>query len=237
MTDIQGAAPGRMQCVPKQRRRRKATGEPPPELADRLEGLLPRELLEDALAGLDAEQITGPGGLLTQLAGRVIETALGAELTEHLGHLPGGVPGSSNVRNGSTPKTLQTELGPVRIRTPRDRDASFAPQLVTKRQTRLAGLDARVLDLYAGGMSTRDIAAHLTELYGVEVGRDTISRVTDAVLEDVQAWRTRPLDRVYPIVYFDAMIVKVREDRSVKNRACYLAVGVSCDGERETLGI
>jgi transposase-like protein len=141
------------------------------------------------------------------------------------------------VRNGSSAKTLQTELGSVRIRTPRDRDASFAPQLVAKRQTRLAGLDARVLDLYAGGMSTRDIAAHLTELYGVEVGRDTISRVTDAVLDDVQAWRTRPLDRVYPIVYFDAMMVRVREDRSVKNRACYLAVGVSCDGERETLGI
>jgi putative transposase len=109
--------------------------------------------------------------------------------------------------------------------------------VVAKRQTRLAGLDARVLDLYAGGMSTRDIAAHLTELYGVEVGRDTISRVTDAVLEDVQAWRTRPLDRVYPIVFFDAMMVRVREDRSVKSCACYLAVGVSCAGERETLGI
>ena len=200
MTDIQGAAPARMRCVPKQRRRSKATGEPPPELVDRLDGLLPPEVLEEALAGLDPEQITGPGGLLTQLAGRVIETALGAELTDHLGHPPGGLPGGANVRNGSTPKTLQTELGPVRIRTPRDRDASFAPQLVGKRQTRLAGLDARVLDLYAGGMSTRDIAAHLTELYGVEVGRDTISRVTDAVLDDVQAWRTRPLDTVYPIV-------------------------------------
>src|SRR3954452_7492948 len=239
MTDIQGSAPARMQCVPKQRRRRRAkpSGEPPPELVERLEGVLPPELLEDALDGLDPEQITGPGGLLAQLAGRVIETALGAELAEHLGHPPGGVPASANVRNGSTAKTLATDLGPVRIRTPRDRDASFAPQLVKKRQTRLAGLDARVLDLYAGGMSTRDIAAHLTELYGVEVSRDTISRVTDAVLDDVQAWRTRPLDRVYPIVYFDAMIVKVREDRSVKNRACYLAVGVTCDGERETLGI
>jgi hypothetical protein len=123
---------------------------------------LPAEALEEALAGLDPEQITGPGGLLTQLAGRVIETALGAELTEHLGHPPGGVPASANVRNGSTPKTVQTELGPVRISTPRDRDASFAPQLVGKRQTRLAGLDARVLDLYAGGMSTRDIASRLT---------------------------------------------------------------------------
>src|SRR4051812_16406802 len=237
MSDMQGSAPAKMRCVPKQRGSRRTAVEPPSELVDRLDGLLPAEALEEALAGLDPEQITGPGGLLTQLAGRVIETALGAELTEHLGHLPGGVPVSGNVRNGSTPKTLQTELGPVRIRTPRDRDASFAPQLVGKRQTRLAGLDNRVLDMYAGGMSTRDIAAHLTELYGVEVGRDTISRVTDAVLEDVQAWRTRPLDRVYPIVYFDALVVKVREDRAVQNRACYLAVGVTCDGERETLGI
>jgi putative transposase len=239
MSDMQGSAPMRMQCMPKPRARRraKATGEPPPELVDRLEGLLPREVLEEALEGLEPEQITGPGGLLTQLAGRVIETALGAELVEHLGHPPGGVPATANVRNGSTPKTLQTDLGPVRIRTPRDRDASFAPQLVKKRQTRLAGLDARVLDLYAGGMSTRDIASHLTELYGVEVSADTISRVTDAVLEDMQAWRTRPLDKVYPIVYFDALHVKVREDRSVRTRACYLALGVTCDGERETLGI
>jgi putative transposase len=237
MTDMQGSAPMRMQCVSRKPRRRKASGEPPAESVDRLQGLLPREALEDALDGLDPEQITGPGGLLAQLAGRVIETALGAELAEHLGHPPGGVPASANVRNGSTPKTLQTDLGPVRIRTPRDRDASFAPQLVKKRQTRLAGLDARVLDLYAGGMSVRDIAAHLTELYGVEVSADTISRVTDAVLEDMQAWRTRPLERVYPIVYFDALHVKVREDRSVRTRACYLAVGVTCDGERETLGI
>jgi putative transposase len=236
MSDIHGSAPAKMRCVPKQRPR-KATGEPSPELVDRLDGLLPAEVLEEALSGLDPEQITGAGGLLTQLAGRVIEIALGAELTEHLGHPPGGVPASGNVRNGSTPKTLQTDLGAVRIRTPRDRDASFAPQLVAKRQTRLAGLDERVLDMYAGGMSTRDIAAHLTELYGVEIGRDTISRVTDAVLEDVQAWRTRPLDRVYPIVYFDALVVKVREDRAVQNRVCYLAVGVTCDGDRETLGI
>src|SRR4051794_38074852 len=237
MSDIQGSAPAKMRCVPKQRGSRRKALEAPGELADRLDGLLPPEVLEEALAGLNPEQITGPGGLLTQLAGRVIETALGAELAEHLGHPPGGVPASANVRNGSTPKTLQTDLGPVRIRTPRDRDVSFAPQLVKKRQTRLAGLDARVLDLYAGGMSTRDIAAHLTELYGVEVSADTISRVTDAVLEDLQAWRTRPLERVYPIVYFDALHVKVREDRSVRTRACYLALGVTCDGERETLGI
>ena len=142
-----------------------------------------------------------------------------------------------NVRNGAGRKTVNIDLGPVDIRAPRDRDGSFAPRLVGKRQTRLAGLDDKILGLYAGGMTTRDISAHLSELYGVDVGRDTISRVTDAVLEDVAAWRTRPLDRVYPIVYFDAMFVKVREDRSVKNRACYLALGVTCDGEREVLGL
>jgi len=207
--------------------------------ADRLAELLPAGALEDALEGLEPEEITGPGGLLTQLAGRVIETALGAELTGHLGYPAGQAPpgGAGNVRNGSTAKTVGTELGPVAIKTPRDRDGSFEPQLVAKRQTRLAGLDERVLDLYAGGMSVRDIAAHLSGLYGVEVGRDTISRVTDAVLEDVQAWRTRPLEAVYPIVYFDALMVKVREDRSVRSRACYLAVGVTCEGDREALGI
>jgi putative transposase len=212
---------------------------PPREVTDRLAGLLPGEELEKALEGLEPEEITGPGGLLSQLAGRVIETALGAELTEHLGYPPGQAPpgGAGNHRNGSTPKTVKTELGPVAIKTPRDRDGSFDPQLVAKRQTRLAGLDDRILGLYAGGMSVRDIESHLSDLYGVEIKRDTISRVTDAVLADVEAWRTRPLDAVYPIAYFDCLMVKVREDRSVRTRACYLAIGVTCEGEREVLGI
>jgi putative transposase len=212
---------------------------PPGEVVDRLAGLLPADELEDALKGLEPEQITGPGGLLTQLAGRVIQTALGAELSEHLGYAPGQAPpgGAGNVRNGSSPKTLHTELGPVGIRTPRDRAGTFDPKLVAKRQTRLAGLDDRILGLYAGGMSVRDIESHLSDLYGVEIKRDTISRVTDAVLEDVQAWRTRPLDAVYPIAYFDCLMVKVREDRSVRTRACYLAIGVTVEGDREVLGI
>jgi transposase-like protein len=212
---------------------------PPEEVVDRLAGLLPPAALEEALEGLEAEQITGPGGLLTQLAGRVIETALGAELSEHLGYPPGQAPpgGAGNVRNGSTGKKVQSDLGAVEVRTPRDRKGTFEPQLVRKRQTRLAGLDDKILALYAGGMTVRDIAAHLSDLYGCEIGRDTISRVTDAVLEDVAAWRSRPLERVYPIVYFDALFIKVREDRSVRARACYLAMGVTCDGEREVLGI
>jgi putative transposase len=190
---------------------------------------LPDGALEAALDGLEPDQITGPGGLLSQLAGRVIETALGAELTEHLGYPPGQAPpgGAGNHRNGHTAKTVQTELGPVAVKTPRDRQGSFEPQLVGKRQTRLAGLDEKILALYAGGMTVRDIAAHLRDLYGIEIARDTISRVTDAVLEDVAAWRTRPLDAVYPIVYFDALVVKVREDRSVR----------SLEGERDVLGI
>jgi putative transposase len=206
---------------------------------DRLAGLLSEDALQDALDGLRPEEITGPGGLVTQLAGRVLETALGAELTEHLGYPPGQAPpgGAGNHRNGHTPKTVRTELGPVEVRTPRDRAGTFEPRLVEKRQTRLAGLDERVLDLYAGGMTVRDIESHLRGLYGVEIGRDTISRVTDAVLEDVAAWRSRPLEPVYPIVYFDALHVKVREDRSVRTRACYLAVGVTVEGDREALGI
>jgi len=206
---------------------------------DRLAGLLPDDALQDALNGLDPDEITGPGGLVSQLAGRVIETALGAELTEYLGYPPGQAPpgGSGNHRNGHTAKMLQTELGPVAVKTPRDRNGSFEPKLVGKRQTRLAGLDEKIVGLYAGGMTVRDIEAHLRELYGVRIGRDTISAVTDAVLEDVAAWRTRPLDPVYPIVYLDCLMVKVREDRSVRSRACYLAVGVSVEGERDVLGI
>jgi putative transposase len=211
----------------------------PEGVRDRLAELLPEDALQDALKGLEGSEITGSGGLLSQLAGRVIDAALRGELTDHLGYPPGQAPpgGSGNHRNGATSKTVQSDLGPVAVNTPRDRRGSFEPRLVAKRQTRLAGLDEKILGLYAGGMSVRDIAAHLSELYGVQIGRDTISRVTDAVLEDIAAWRARPLDALYPIVYLDAIMVKVTEDRSVTTRACYLAVGVNLDGERELLGL
>jgi putative transposase len=211
----------------------------PEEVRDRLAGLLPEEALQDALKGLDPSQITGSGGLLSQLAGRVINAALEGELTDHLGYPPGQAPpgGAGNHRNGSTGKTVRTEFGPVGVNTPRDRQGSFDPKLVAKRQTQLAGLDDRILDMYAGGMSVRDISAHLQQLYGVQIGRDTISRVTDQVLEDIAVWRARPLEAVYPIVYLDALMVKVTEDRSVTTRACYLAMGVTLEGEREVLGI
>ena len=210
---------------------------PPEEVAERLAELLPEGALDEVVRGLRPEALSGPGGLLSQLAGRVVEAALEAEMTEHLGHPPGGRPQGANVRNGATSKRVQTDLGPVQVSTPRDREGSFQPRILPKRQTRLAGLDDKVLGLYAGGMTVRDISAHLSELYGTEIGRDTISRVTDAVLEDIEAWRTRPLDPVYPVVYLDAMFVKVREDRSVRSRACYLAVGVTVDGDREVLGL
>jgi putative transposase len=211
----------------------------PDELAERLAGLLPDDQLQDALKGLDADQITGPGGLLSVLAGRVVNAALEGELTDHLGYPAGKAPpgGAGNHRNGSTPKTVQSDLGPIEVKTPRDRKGTFDPRLVAKRQTRLAGLDDKILGLYAGGMSVRDIETHLQTLYGVQIGRDTISRVTDRVLEDIAAWRVRPLEALYPIVYFDALMVKMTEDRSVKTRACYLAVGVTLEGEREILGL
>jgi putative transposase len=237
---IEGAPSVKMRCVERKPKRR---GRPPKQLpeetVDQLAVLLPEEALADAVRGLDADEITGPGGLITQLAGRVIEAALGAELTDHLGYPPGQAPpgGAGNTRNGSTAKTLKSDIGEVAIRTPRDRDASFAPRLVAKRQTRLAGLDERILAMYAGGMTVREIEAQLAELYDVQIARDTISRVTDAVLADVQAWRTRPLEEIYAIVYLDCLTVKVREDRSVRNRACYLAIGVTLEGTREVLGI
>lgn len=220
-----------------QRKTTRAKAELDPEAADRLEAVLDPEALDAALEGLGPEQITGTGGLITQLAGRVINAALEAEMDQHLGR-PHGTPSpDGNHRNGSTPKTLATEIGDVEIATPRDRAGSFEPELVARRQTRLVGLDDRIIGLYAGGMSTREISDQMSELYGTEIGRDQVSRITDAVLDDVAEWRHRPLDELYAIVYLDALVVKVRTDRSVENRSCYLAIGVSTDGEREVLGI
>jgi transposase-like protein len=156
------------------------------------------------------EEIVGPGGLMSQLTRRVVERALEVGLTDHLGYEPHREPpgGVGNTRNGSMPKTLQTEHGPVQINTPRDRDGTFEPQLVRKRQRRFEGFDDKILALYARGLSTRDIEAHLAEIYGVSVGRDLISRVTEAVMDDVRAWQQRPLDDVYPVVFLDALVLK-----------------------------
>ena len=192
------------------------------------------------LAGARSEEeIVGPGGVLAQLTRRLVERALAAELTEHLGYEPHQEPpgGTGNTRNGSTAKTLATEQGPVEIETPRDRKGSFEPQIVRKGQRRFEGFDDKILALYSRGLSTRDIEAHLAEIYGVNVGRDLISRVTDAVMEDVREWQQRPLDDVYPVVFLDALVLKIREGGSVQRRACYLALGVTVDGERDVLGM
>jgi putative transposase len=214
--------------------------------AARLAGVLgdgeqiPDELIDELLAGARTEEeIAGPGGLLARLTKRLVERAMEVELTEHLGFEPHCEPagGAANQRNGSTPKTLLTEHGPVRIETPRDRDGSFDPQIVKKRQRRFVGFDEKILALYSRGLSTRDIEAHLAEIYGVKVGRDLISRVTDAVMDDVRDWAKRPLEDVYPIVFLDCMVLKIRDGGSVQRRALYLALGVTLEGERDVLGM
>ena len=208
---------------------------------DDLRRQLPDDVVDELLVGAKTEEeIVGPGGLLSQLTKRLVERALEVELTDHLGYElhrepPGG---AGNTRNGrSEPKTLQTDHGPVEIRTPRDRDGSFEPKLVRKRQRRFEGFDEKILALYSRGMSTRDIEAHLRELYGVSVGRDLISRVTDAVIEDVKAWQRRPLDDTYPVLFLDAFVLKIRDGGSVQRKACYLALAITMDGQREVLGM
>jgi putative transposase len=202
--------------------------------------ILPDGLVDELLAGARGEEeIVGPGGLLTQLTKRLVERAMEVELTDHLGYEPHLEPpgGTGNARNGSTPKTLVTEHGPVRVDTPRDRNGSFEPQIVKKRQRRFEGFDEKILALYARGLSTRDIEAHLAEIYGVKVGRDLISRVTDAVMDDARAWQSRPLEDVYPVVFLDCMVLKIRDGGTVQRRACYLALAIGMDGEREVLGM
>jgi putative transposase len=223
-----------------QRRAGAARREDPDPLADRVKELLPDELIDQLMAGAKSgEEITGQGGLLSQLTKRMVERAMEVELTDHLGYEPHQEPpgGVGNTRNGSTPKTLLTEHGPVRIDTPRDRAGSFEPQIVRKRQRRFEGFDDKILALYARGMSTRDISAHLEEIYGVEVGRDLISKVTDAVMEDARAWQTRPLDDIYPVVFLDALVLKIRDGGTVQRKACYLALAINLDGDREVLGM
>jgi putative transposase len=186
--------------------------------------------------GLD---VTGDSGLLQQMMKSVLEAALAEELTDHLGYEPGDPAGrgSGNSRNGSTPKRLLTEAGPVELETPRDRAGTFEPQIVPKGQRRLDGIDKIVLGLYAKGMTVRDIQAHLGEIYDVTVSPDLISRITDAVHAEVAEWQSRPLDAVYPVIFLDALVCKVRDGGTVRNKAAHLAVGVDVEGRKEVLGI
>ena len=183
--------------------------------------------------------LTGPGGLLKQLTKTVIETALGEEMTEHLGYEkrdPAGA-GSGNIRDGTRAKTVLTEAtGHVEIDVPRDRAGTFEPQIVKKRQRRLNGVDEIVLSLYAKGLTTGEISSHFAEIYGASVSKETISRITDKVIEEMQSWQARPLDSVYVAVFIDAIVVKIR-DGQVANRPVYAAIGVTLDGEKDILGL
>jgi transposase-like protein len=182
--------------------------------------------------------LVGPNGFLTRITKSVLEAALDVEMTDHLGyeaHDPTGR-GSGNSRNGTTRKTVHTDVGPVTIDVPRDRAGDFEPVVVQKHQRRLDGFNESILSLYAKGLTTGEIAQHLQEIYGAEVSRDTISRVTDAVNQEVAEWQQRPLDRVYPVVFIDAIVVKIR-DGAVANRPIYVALGITLEGERDVLGL
>ncbi len=196
------------------------------------------KLLDEMLAGKKPEEILGEEGVLQDLTKRLVERALEGEMTAHLGyekHAPTGA--SDNARNGKTAKRVKGSFGEVAIAVPRDRDASFTPQLVPKRQRRLPGFDDKVIALYARGLTTREIQSHLHELYGVEVSPTLISAVTDAVLEEVKAWQGRPLEAVYPVVYLDAIHVKLRTNGQVQNHAVYLALAITLEGQKELLGL
>ncbi len=198
------------------------------------------KLVEELLADYrNPEEIVGENGLLRQLTKALLEKALEAELTNHLGyekHDPAGYK-SGNARNGKSKKTLKGSFGEVELETPRDRNGSFEPKIVAKGQTRLAGFDAKILSLYARGLTTREIQGHLEEIYGVEVSPTLISNVTDAVLEEVKLWQGRPLDKVYPVVYLDALHVRMRDEGQVLNRAVYLAIAITMEGNKEVLGM
>jgi len=185
------------------------------------------------------EDLLGQDGLLKQLQKRLLEKALGAELTVHLGygkHDPAGR-NTGNSRNGSTPKTMKGEFGNLELATPRDRNGTFEPQIVAKGQRRFEGFDQAIISLYSRGLTTREIEGHLLEIYGVEVSPALVSQVTEAVNADVQIWQNRPLEEVYPIVYFDALFGKVRENGQVAKVAVYLALGITMAGQKEVLGM
>ena len=199
-----------------------------------------KELIDKLLAEYKSpEEMVGENGLLKQLTKAIVERALQAELTTHLGYEKHSAEGNEqgNTRNGTSSKRLKGEFGTVEIEVPRDRQASFAPKLVPKGATRFAGFDDKILSLYARGMTTREIQGHLEEMYQVEVSPALISNVTDAVIEEVKAWQTRPLDTIYPIVYLDALVVKMRSEGRVENRAVYVAIGISMEGQKEVLGL
>src|SRR5690349_8461105 len=203
--------------------------------------MLDAGLLDELMNRVDAGEwtLTGQGGFLPEMVKAVLERGLQAELTGHLGYEKGDPAGrgSPNSRNGTTPKTLVSEVGPVPLAVPRDRAGTFEPRLVPKGSRRAGGLDDMIISLYAGGMTVRDIQHHLARTLGTELSHDTISTITDAVLEEVKAWQARPLEEIYPVIYLDALVVKVRDGHQVRNKAAHIAVGVDLDGVKHVLGI
>jgi putative transposase len=198
------------------------------------------ELLDELLADYEKpEDLLGEEGLFKHLKKALLERALGVELSEHLGYEKGDPAGrgTGNSRNGYSDKTVLTEDGEIDIAVPRDRNGTFEPVIVPKGERRLDGFDDRIVSLYARGMTVREIQGHLQELYGVEVSPDLISRVTDAVLEEVRDWQIRPLDAVYPVVFFDALRVKIRDEGLVRNKAVYVALALTGQGNKEVLGL
>ena len=200
----------------------------------------PKELLDELLRDCkSSDDLLGKNGVLKQLTKDLVERMLEAEMTDHLGydkHAPEGR-GSGNSRNGSSPKTVVGDQGEIPIDVPRDRNGDFEPQVVPKGQRRLPGFDDKIISMYARGMTTREIQGHLEEQYGVEVSPTLISKVTDAVVEEVTAWQNRPLDPLYPVLYLDALQVKVRDQGTIRNKAIYLALGIGLSGTKELLGL
>jgi putative transposase len=219
-----------------------AFGSPTPEpvsaravVNEMVEAGLLDEVMDRAAGG--GLRLTGEGGFLPEMIKAVLERGLQAELTEHLGYEKHERAGRANSRNGTTPKSLITEVGQVPLDVPRDRDGSFEPRLVPKGARRAGGLDDMIISLYAGGMTVRDIGHHLRRTYGTELSHETISNITEQVLEEVKAWQTRPLEEIYPVIYLDALVVKVRDGHQVRNKAAHIAVGVDLDGVKHVLGI
>lgn len=215
-----------------------SNGENTQKLSDARKAELRQEWVDELVSGCRTESdLFGPEGVFTQLKGAVMSRLLEAEMTHHLGHERNQPRRGSNARNGHSPKTVHTETGSVVLNVPRDREGTFEPQLVGKHQRRLEGFDEKVLALYSRGMTTRDISAHLRELYGTDVSHELISKATEHVLDEFRAWQQRPLDAVYPIVYVDAIFVGVRDGGHVKKRAFYVALGMGLDGRRDVLGL
>jgi putative transposase len=216
-------------------------GQERPSARDAVTAMIDAGLLDEVMSKVDAGglALTGEGGFLPEMIKAVLERGLQAELSDHLGYEKGDPAGrgSGNSRNGSTPKTLGTEVGDVALGVPRDRAGTFEPRLVPKGQRRAGGLDDMIISLYAGGMTVRDIQHHLARTLGTDLSHETIANITDAVLEEVKAWQSRPLEEIYPIIYLDALVVKVRDGHQVRNKAAHIAVGVDLDGVKHVLGI